>query len=290
MALTTETTVDNFVQEVWSKITRDKRQKNLILGNLVSHDFEREFAGTPTDTIRVNGVDNFGTASAFSAGDDPITFEAGQFLTQQAIDINRHYYKAFAMQHDANLLSNIPLQEKLTSKAAYAVSLELDTFIAGLFDTATPAVGTLGTSLNDDDIIEITKTLDAADVPQDGRVFVFSVEQDAEFKKEDKYINADYARAVGQFSTGGRPTNGLVADLYNMGWYVSNNLESSGSGHDNAAFTPDAIDLVVIDNMRFEGPANDLESDSVEVAVHQYYGCELNAAQRSDHIVWAKGK
>ena len=135
MALTTLTTVDPFVQEVWSKITNDKLEKNLILAPLMDRRFEAESAGTPTDLIRVNGFDDFAsTATSFTIGDDPITFKAGQYIGQVNIAINKHFYTAFALQHDANLFSNVEQMGKLSAKAGYQVALELDTRIGGVVD------------------------------------------------------------------------------------------------------------------------------------------------------------
>ena len=59
MALTTITTVATTIPEVWSKITNDTREKNLILAPLLDRRFESENAGNPTDKIHVQGVDDF---------------------------------------------------------------------------------------------------------------------------------------------------------------------------------------------------------------------------------------
>ena len=290
MALTTLTTVDDFVQEVWSQITNDTREKNLILAPLFDRRFEAEFSGTPTDKIHVNGFDNFAsTATSFSAGDDPITFKAAQYLTQVDIGITRHFYTAFAVQHDANLFSNVPQMTKLSNKAAYQVSLELDTYLAGFFDantTAANAVGTLAVTLEDDDIIEANRILNAADVPKEDRFFYYSTDQDAEFQKVERYINNDYAKAVGSMDTG--INRGPVAVLHDLQWFTSTNVEgSTAAGHDNGIFQREWASLVQVENLRISGPMFDLESDSDEFAVHNYYGAK---EMRADSVVWAKGK
>lgn len=289
MALTTLSTVDDFVQEVWSKITNDKREKNLILAPLFDRRWESEFGGTPTDKIHVNGFDNFAsTATTFSAGDDPITFKAAQYITQVDITITRHYYTAFALQHDAILQSNVEQMGKLSSKAAYQVSLELDTYLAGFFDAGSGgsgAVGTLGVTIEDDDIIEANRVLSAADIPGEERFFYFSTDQDAEFQKVERYINADYAKGVGSMDTG--INRGPVAFIHGIQWFTSTNVEGSTSaGHDNAIFHREWASLVQVENLRTES-ARDLESDSDEFVVHNYYGAK---EMRPDHLVWMKGK
>ena len=286
MVLTTLTTVDAFVQEVWSKITNDKLEKNLILAPLMDRRFEAESAGTPTDLIHVNGFDDFAsTATSFVIGDDPITFKAAQYIAQVNIAINKHFYTAFAVQHDANLFSNVPQMAKLSAKAAYQVALELDTRIGGVVDAGgAGAVGTLGQTLEDDDIIESTRVLNAANVPFDDRHFAFSTDQDADFKKVERYINADYARAVGNIDVAHQ--RGLVASLHGLSWYTTTNIEgSTAAGHDNFVWHREWLAVVQVENLRQE-MAFDLESDSDEFVVHSYSGIK---EMRPDHLVWAKG-
>lgn len=288
MALTTVTTVATFIQELWSKITNDTREKNLILAPLLDRRFESEAVGSPTDLIHVQGFDDFATtATSFTAGDDPITFKAAQYLAQVDIAIGRHFYTAFALQHDAGVFSNVEQMGKLSGKAAYQVSLELDTYIAGFADDGTSgsgAVGTLGVTIEDDDIIEGVRVLNAANVPFEERHFVFSTDQDAEFKKVERYINADYARAVGNINV--THTRGLVAELHGASWYTTTNIEgSTAAGHDNALFHREWVAIVQVENLRTE-TGFDLESDSDEFVVHNYYGVK---EMRPDHLVWMKG-
>ena len=282
---TTKTTVDTFIQEVWSKNTRDTYEKNLVWGALFDHTFEEEFAGTPTDLIRVQGHDNFGAADAYTAGDDPLTMDAGVYLTQLTIAPTRHYYKSFTLDRDAELFSNMDQMQKLSDKAAYAVSLEMDTFLAGLPDNFAQTVGTLAIALDDDDIIRADQYLNDAFVPRESRYFVYSAAQDAEFKKVERYTNMQYASAVGQINTAhGR---GYVGSVHGLDWYYSDNTEgSNAAGHDNAIFQKEAAAVVVKDSMRMEGPFFELESDSTQVAIHNVYGA---SEIRDTSGVWAKG-
>src|SRR3990167_709010 len=208
---TTKTTVDTTVQEGWSKNTRDTFEKNLVWGSLFDHTFESELAGTPTDTIHVQGYDNFGTADAYTAGDDPIVMDAGVFLGQLNISVNRHYYKSFTIDRDAELFQNIDTMSKFSDKAAYAVALEFDTFLAGLPDNFAQTVGTLAVSLTDEDVIRAGQYLNDADVPENERYIVISAAQLAEFQKVERYINADYAAALGKLD--GDKGKGYVMSL-----------------------------------------------------------------------------
>jgi len=283
---TTKTTVDTTVQEVWSTNTRDTYEKNLIFGSTFDHTFEAEFGGTPTDLIHVQGIDNFtNAADAYTAGDDPLVQDAGVFLAQKDISINRHYYKSFLIDRDAELFTNIAMLSKLSDKAAYSVALEEDTFLAGFPDNFTQTVGALAAPLTDEDIVRAGQYLNDADAPMDDRFIVISAAQLAEFQKTERYINADYAKALGQLS--GEKEKGFVASMRGFDWYMTTNVEgSNAAGHDNSAHQRQAVAVVVKDSMRMEGPFFELESDATHVAVHNVYGAlEI----RDTSGVWLKG-
>lgn len=282
---TTKTTVDTVVAEVWSKNTRDTYEKNLVYGALFDHTFEDEFEETPTDLIHVQGHDNFGVADAYTAGDDPLVMDAGVYLGQKNISINRHYYKSFTIDRDAELFANVSQLQSFSDKAGYAVALEMDTFLAGFVDDFANNVGALATATTDDDVIRAVQYLNDAFVPFESRYFVFSAAEDANFKKVERYTNIDYAKAIGSLGTArGR---GYIGSLHGLDWYMSNNVEgSNAAGHDNGIFQRQAVAVVVKDAMRMEGPFFELESDSTQVAVHNVYGAlEI----RDTSGCWVKG-
>jgi len=292
MALTTETTLDNLIPEVWSTILNSVRDKNLVWNPLFDHRFESEFSGQPLDTIHVNGIDNFaaisGTtiAEAYSAGLDPVLTRAGALTTQVDISVTRHYYKSFALTHDADLLSNVSTMTEFSGRAGYAVALEHDSYLAGFVDDWAQTVGTLNDDLDEDDVIRAVQYLNDANVPYENRYAVISNAEDANVKKWERFVNVDYAKTVGSFPVDrGR---GFIGSAHGLDWHVSNNVEGSNSaGHDNAIFGQQAVAVVVKEKMRVEGPTFDLESDSMEYAVHSYYGAR---EMRDTDGVWVKGR
>ncbi len=292
MANTSMSTADQFIQEVWSKTTNDATQANLILNPLMDHRFEAESAGTPTDKIHVNGFDNFGATSQITTSGvgatSALSYSTSSYIAQVDIDINRHFYLAFALDHDADLFSNVPQMASLREKASYAVSLEEDTFIAGFADGLGSAqqVGTLAVSIEDDDIILGQRVLNDANIPQSDRHFVFSSIQDADFKKVERYVNQDYSAAIGSIPTAHGP--GLVnSGLHGVNWYMTTNLDgSNAAGHDNVLFHRNWVAVVGKDKMRTEGPFYDIDADTNKLVVHNFYGV---AQMGSDWAVWMKG-
>lgn len=285
MALTTKTTVDATIPEMWSKILNSAREKNLVFVPLLDHRFESENGSGGYDTIHVDGIDNFGAANSYSAGTDPLTFDAGALITQVDISVNRHYYKAFAITHDAELLSNHSLLANFSEKAAYEIAREMDAFFAGFVDDFTQTVGALNVALDDSDIIRAVQYLNDANAPFNDRFLVVSAAEDANLKQIERYTNSDYARAVGNLPTDRE--NGFIGRVHGLDIYMSTNVEGSNStGHDNAVFQREAVAVVAFESMRVEGPSKDLESDSTEYVVHSFYG---GKEMRDDHGVWAKG-
>ena len=273
---TSLSTVDQFVQEVWAKTLNDAYRNNLVLEPLMDHRFEAEFEGVPTDKIYVNGFSEFDAATGSIAATGitesaRLTYDEGNYESQASIEIDRHYYKAFALERTAEFFVNVPQMDKLKEQASFAMAKELDTFLAGFFDTEPGnSVGALLTPTSDEDIIKAQRLLNDANVPINDRFYVFSSIQEAEFKKENKYINSDFSQTTFNVNAG----NGLVASgLYNSDWYMSTNIEgSNAAGHDNAMFQREYLALVSKDKMRAEGPFYDIDTDTSKFVIHNYYG------------------
>ena len=290
MALTTKTTMDDWVPTVWSGILNSAREKKMVFPKLFDHRWEAEFEGQPLDHIFVHGLDNYAQVSsrdarAYSAGLDPLLTDAAVLVTRVDIPVTRHYYRSFAVTHDAEMLSKPEVTNGIADKASYAVALEMDAYMSEFVDDFTQAVGTLGVATSDEDVIRGTQYLNDADAPFDDRFYVFSMAEDANYKKIEKYINADYGAAVGNIDTG-RP-EGQVANIHGLTWISNNHVSGANStGHDNGMWHRSAVAVVIKEDMRVEGPSKDLESDSTEMAMHSYYGA---VQMRGDHGVFVRG-
>ncbi len=276
------------IPEVWSRILNSARENNLVFVPLFDHRFEAEQSGTAFDTVHVDGADNFGAATAWTNAETPglpLTAEEANYVSQVDISINRHYYKAFAVTHDAEILTQHNVLATFAEKAGYEISREMDAFAAGFPDNFSQSVGTLATPLDDEEILRGVQYLNDANAPFNDRFLVISAAEDTNLKKIERYTNSDYERAVGSLPTDRE--NGFVGRVHGLDIYMSTNVEgSNAAGHDNAIFQREAVAVVAHESMRVEGPSFDLESDSTEYVAHSFYGMQ---EMRDDHGVFAKG-
>jgi len=81
------------------------------------------------------------------------------------------------------------------------------------------------------------ETLDEADVPEDERSIVIDPSSKADLLKIDKFVRNDYVREVVI------PT-GRFGNIYNMGVYITNNLEAHSTGNYGAMFQKEALGFV----------------------------------------------
>ena len=288
MPLTTTTTIDAMIPEVWSAYTVDTREAELVWVNLYDRQFESEFSGRPYDTVHLQGVNTFQNEAdvhALTLGvGGTLTYTEGRTNAQINLLINTHAYQAFDLETEAELLTNINALEKYSRYAAYAVAHRLDDDMAGFPDDFSNAVGALGATLDDADVLRGAQYLDDIFAPHTERYFVFSHAQNREFRKVEKYINADYKQAVGSMDTA--MMRGKVATLYGLEWYANDNVEGTNTaGHDNGIFHKSAVAVCVIDNMRVASQY-EIDTDSMKYAVHILYGA---IEVRDNHGVFMRG-
>ena len=97
MALTTTTTAATTIPELWSAITADEREDNLIIFNTFDRRYDDEAGKQAYDTIHIQCISNFSTTPTLGVG-ATLTYEAGAFQTQVNLGIDTHAYQAFDLE------------------------------------------------------------------------------------------------------------------------------------------------------------------------------------------------
>ena len=283
MTATDTTNASTFMQDLWSKLTADSREENLLFSGLLDRRYEEEAGAQPYDVINIQSVGNFTVGATLSAGGS-LTHAAATYNAQVVLTIDTHAYRSFDIETEFELMSNINQMEKLSHKAGYAVALKVDDDAAGLVDDFSQTVGVLAVALSFDDVLKAKRILDDAIAPEDSRYFVMAPLQQSEFMKDERVINNSYAKSVGSIENGaGR---GKFAHIAGFDWYMTGNVEgSNAAGHDNGFWQKEAAALAIIDNMRTVS-MYEIDTDSTKVAVHSIYGLK---EIRDDHGVWGKG-
>ena len=286
MPLTTTTTADTTIPELWSAITADQREENIIIFNMFDRRYEEEARGKPYDIIHIQGISNYATGAVTLGVGGTLSSEAMVFATQINLTINTHIYHLIDIEYEAELMSNISLMEKGAGKSGYAMALSMDDTLAGLVDDfSTNALGQLAVGLDEDDVRTAARMLDDAIAPTDNRFLVVAPIQLRNLQGQEAFRNSLYKEAVGTLSANAA-TRQYHGKIYGAGLYATGNVEgSNAAGHDNGMWHKESVAVAVIDNMRVRS-FYEITTDSDQRAVHAIYG---QVEVRDDHGVFMRG-
>lgn len=249
------------VKEIWDKEIHKPFYANLVLAKLVNRDDGLVAAGG--DLIRKPFLDTV-DARAKSASTD-VTFDV-PFGTPISYNIDKHYYSAVRIEEIARVQSNWNLQEAFRGAQGEALARQVDGDIAGLYASAGTTVAG-GAAIDDADILSVVAAFDVAKVPTSMRRGVVGANTKADLLNVNKYVAYDQTGKTGKAVDG---SDGLVASLYGMDIYMSQNLKTSTTGR-NIFFHKSAISLAeqLKPTTKVEDVAKSLAKD---VVVHTIYG------------------
>jgi len=225
----------DFVPEIYSKNVQMALERKLVIVPLVDHSFQDEL--TLGTKIWIPVMDNA------SAGDvNPGSEIAGTDLanaTAKSITVNEWQEAIAEISEMSAIQVNAPYLAKAAIKCANAVAKAMDYTLAEKFKgfQSDDVYGADGQTLSDDIILHCMETLDEADVPEDERSIVIDPSSKVDLLKIDKFVRNDYVREVVI------PT-GRFGNIYNMGVFITNNLEYTDTGNYAAMFHKDALGFV----------------------------------------------
>jgi len=278
---TTDEGVDNFVPEIWSKGAIVARESALVFARLVSRAFEKEL--TFGDTIHVTSLSDLTAQNKTQEG--AISYENND-ETNVDITIDQWKYAAIAIESFAKVQVNRDMLEAYSGKMGYALALNVDNALSNLVDGATNNVGTMGVENSDDELLRARQYLNDANVPMDGRNYVFSAAAETGLLKLDRFVHNDYSAIHGEGTRELAVEKAYIANFYRIPCYVSTAVEGDNSaGHDNTLLQTDALALV----MQIEPKVHaqfDIDYLVDKVVMEQVYGIK---EMRDDHQAWVKG-
>lgn len=193
------------------------------------------------DTLNIPIVPDLGTADAVNLNAE-LTLNA-QNTTRVQVIINQWNYKAVGVGYREMMANKPEYLDDATDKCMYSVAKAIDYYIAGKFTSLTAGnVGTQGSALTDDVLLEAVENLGEADVPDDGRHLVVDVESVTDLFKIDKILRDDYVSKGAVESI-----NGFIGrSVYGAKVWRSNNLVAANTSYHWAAmFHKQAIALIL---------------------------------------------
>lgn len=232
----TITTGDVFIPEVWSKETQRATEAMLVLANNVKR-FDDELTDGG-DILRVPLVSNL-TANSKAANTQVVLNAPTE--TQFTMNINRHFEASYLVEDRLKAQSKYSLLDEYSEKAGYAVGVQIDSDIAGLYSGLSQTVGNSTTDITDANLVRAIQYLDDANAPQSERYFVIKPAGLAHLRLIDKFSRWDAlgyspTPAAGAGGVGGQAVrrigpNGFAGILYGaIEVYMTTNLtEESGT-------------------------------------------------------------
>ncbi len=233
----TTTTGNVFRPNVWATDVMDFLKSELVLLNRIKH-YDRQAKGG--QSVEVPFVP--AGAANDKAANTQVTLN-GQTATKVSILINKHKESSYIIEDILDIQSSYELRSEYTKAAAYAIVEAVDTDIltelkAGSTNTA---LGTFGTPLTYNLIVDAKTVLDVAKAPSTKRTLAVDGFQEGQLLKIDNFIRYD---ALGKSNI----ENGKVGRVLNFEVVMSQNIpfvDTTVDEHTGMAFHEDAVAIAM---------------------------------------------
>lgn len=266
----TTTTSAEFIPTVWANEVRAARESNLVMAKCVK---TINHQNKPGDTIIIPDVSNLTAQN--KAAETQVSLQSAT-ESKFSVDIDKWKHVAFMLEDIVKIQSATDLRSEYTTKAGYAIAKSIDTDLLALHGSLTQSVGTQGTDLDEDLILQAKQKLDEADAPRTGRTLLIAPSQEKALLKIARFTEAD------KIANGGDAIkNGQLGRIHGFDVFVSTNVPVDGTTTKNLAFQKDAFVLATQTYPRVQA-AYVLEYLGTLVVVDEIYGVSIF---RNDHAV-----
>lgn len=218
-----------FLPELWSAQVIDAMQNELVCWDAFDTGRWRSglkkgdklYVGMTTHITALEVV--IGTiGSAASASKDITSGQTAKYIT-----IDQWYEAPHDVDEMTAMQSQLDWPGNIRKEQAYAIAKNMDTYINALFSTlgGSSVKGTDGVAIDDDLLMDITETLNEADVPKSDRSLIIDPSGLRDLMSFDKFISAQYTNigAVNSGVIGNSPIYGAMVR-------VTNNLTAATTG------------------------------------------------------------
>lgn len=231
----TVTTAAKFIAEKWTRKIEKPFYKALYFADLVLRRDELVSDGGNKINIPFMSTYNARDKAAGTA----VTYD-NNTETEIELTINKHKYLAFIIEDIVKVQTHYAVAEAYRDAQKEAVARAMDTDLASLHASAGTNVSG-GATVDDADMLSIALALDLADVPQSDRSGVVGAKVMGDLRNVNKYSTYDN---TGEKGVAVRKDN-LLANVYNMDIYMSNNVVDDTTNTHSLFFHKSAISLAV---------------------------------------------
>ncbi len=235
---------NKFIKEVFGMNVLMAVKSRLVVTPFVNHSYEAELV--KGDTLYITR-DNTITASEVTVGTEGVILNPFN-TTSVTLTIDKYYEAPAVIDYMSRRQSHIDLVGISEIESAYALQVKIDSTLCDLFSALSDGTGygTDGAAITDDNLIAAVEELDAADIPEENRAWVFDPSVKADLLKIDKFVRMDY------FAGDTIPTGAFRKDVYGAPILITNNLTANSSGNYGAYLHKNALAIVISENLEVD--------------------------------------
>jgi hypothetical protein len=236
MANITVTEAANFIPEIWAANALGALKANTVMARLVNRNFEPEIANQG-DIIHIpqRGALSVNTKTANAV----VTLQTPS-ATKVDLTLNQHKEVSFIVEDIAAAQANQDIIGGYVRDAMMALAEDIDSALLTLYSSfsATPIDATAGSGgIDASTVTEARRVLNAAKVPQEGRVIVWHEDAEAELLEVEKFTSSDFG------DPGDAVREAVIGRKYGFGHFMDQQTVVATSECKNLAFHRDAIVL-----------------------------------------------
>ena len=184
-----KTDVADGIPVVVANATLEYLKNNTMIARLVRRDYDNEVAEYG-DTVRINKLTGL-TVQTKAAGTDYALDQINDAKVEVTLD--QHKYIAFLIEDPAKFLAKPDYQQDLMNEGIAKMAEDIDGALLALYtDVTTNSVGSAGTDMDSDDIVDARKKLTDSKAPQGNRYIVLSAKDAAALLKLEKFTSSNW--------------------------------------------------------------------------------------------------
>lgn len=227
-----------FVPELWAPELMENRTNNLVMLNLVNHQYESQFL-QKGDTIHIESMDEFAVQDIDETVGLTITAAT---TSEDTITIDKYVGFAKAYQDVIKKQSAYELRQPIVERGGRALATAIDSYILSKYvDVAAGNQPAAIAALTFNSIVDAHAILDAKNVPEDDRFLVVNGIGRADLRKIPEFTAYKETGEAGLVK--GR--KGLVGEIYGTPVYVTNAVVSAAGSYKFMLFHKEAFAVAV---------------------------------------------
>ena len=267
------------IPELWAKEIQENRVNNLVMWALIDGRLSSEIS-QKGDTLHLNFLDEITDDTSVNSPVSGLTID-GLDTDQVDLIIDRYIRKVLGVHDVLKAQSAYEFRAPYTARLGRYLDRALDEevmrkAVTGAGSTI-PVTGNTNKTLAFADVVKAAATLDAANVPVEGRAIVINGYGLGDLRQVPEFTAFKETGESGLV----KGTTGLVGEIYGMKVYVSNAVSTTGGNYNFLMLHRSAVIGAVQSVPSFESDRDKV--DGVDfIAGAQLWGVKV---LRADHIV-----